>query len=518
MAETIGYKFTDMRDAETVSLDDLRKEIAKLKNLVGFYETKQLALKKFINSLYGALASKYFVGYNVDVAESITAQGRDLNHFSENSVNDYFEGIFQSNPEITLFYQWVHYDDEGNRITFKKSADYPNYYNVGKWEECKSWEPAVKKGKKLTPEMKACLKDNSTGHCDWFQTKVGLWQKLGADPRLAESFDIDKGRTTKIPKLTGSDYSYLKNNQNVSLTVAGDTDSIYVEFGRVCRHCQIPKERQVQFVVDLWDYSLGPFMEQRYEDYANMFNCPKNIQVLELEKVSDVTMYFAKKRYCMSEAWVEGPGMIEAGSRTVFKGVEIIKGSTAAFAKDVLADFSKFILSWYREHDEAIEYGTVIQKLKTYKQRFDVQPPEDLCFGASVGDYEKFILSDGSYTTGNGSASTLVVGDKCPAHVRAAGIYNYMLNQPANRKYKVKYSPIKTADKVRWYYAKKNGKNDEFDIFAFLPGSFPAEFALPMDKDVQFEKTILSYCNKVISDILGYPPVTAALTWSASLF
>jgi hypothetical protein len=93
-----------------------------------------------------------------------------------------------------------------------------------------------------------------------------------------------------------------------------------------------------------------------------------------------------------------------------------------------------------------------------------------------------------------------------------------MLNQPANRKYKVKYSPIKTADKVRWYYAKKNGKNDEFDIFAFLPGSFPAEFALPMDKDVQFEKTILSYCNKVISDILGYPPVTAALTWSASLF
>ena len=29
---------------------------------------------------------------------------------------------------------------------------------------------------------------------------------------------------------------------------------------------------------------------------------------------------------------------------------------------------------------------------------------------------------------------------------------------------------------------------------------------------------VLSYCNKVISDILGYPPVTAALTWSASLF
>lgn len=295
-------------------------------------------------------------------------------------------------------------------------------------------------------------------------------------------------------------------------------NSIYVEFGRVCRHCQIPKERQIQFVVDLWDYSLGPFMEQRYEDYAKKFNCPKNIQALELEKISDVTMYFAKKRYCMSEAWVEGPGAIEPGSRTLFKGVEIVKGSTAAFAKDVLADFSKFILAWYREHDEPIDYGSVIQKLKTYKQQFDVQAPENVCFGASVGDYEKFILSDGSYTTSSGGTASLVVGDKCPAHVRAAGIYNYLLNKPINKKYKVKYSPIRTADKVRWYYAKKASKNDEFDIFAFLPGSFPAEFAPPMDKDTQFEKTILSYCNKVISDILGYPPVTAALTWSPSLF
>ena len=110
------------------------------------------------------------------------------------------------------------------------------------------------------------------------------------------------------------------------------------------------------------------------------------------------------------------------------------------------------------------------------------------------------------------------MGDKCPAHVRAAGIYNYVLNQPKNKKYKVKYSPIKTADKVRWYYCKQTGSKNDFEVFAFLPGAFPAEVALPMDKDVQFEKTILSYCNKVIADILGYPQVTAALTWAPSLF
>jgi hypothetical protein len=267
----------------------------------------------------------------------------------------------------------------------------------------------------------------------------------------------------------------------------------------------------------MWDYSLGPFMKQRYEDYAEKFNCPKNIQVLELEKVADVTMYFAKKRYCMSEAWVEGAGYIEAGSRTVFKGVEIVKGSTAVYAKDILADFSKFILTWYREHDEAIDYGQVVQKLKSYKQKFDVQAPENVCFGASVGDYEKFILSDGSYTTTDGGKSSLVVGDKCPAHVRAAGIYNYLLNQPQNKKYKVKYSPIKTADKVRWYYCKQTGGKNSFDIFAFLPGAFPAEFAPSMDLDIQFDKILLSPLNQIIVT-MGYNEIPPTLTYAKSLF
>lgn len=297
MAENIGYVFTKMRDAETVPLEDLKKEIARLRNLVGYYETKQLALKKQINSMYGAIASKYFVAYNVDVAESITAQGRDLNHYSENSVNDYFEGIFQSNPKITLYYQWVHYDNEGNRITFKKADNYPDYYNVGKWEECKSWEPAVKKGKKLTPDMKSCLKDNSTGHCDWFQTEVGLWQKLGVDPTLAASFDIDKGRTTKIPKLTGPDYSYLTNKQNISTTIAGDTDSCIFS-----THLCISDEKNNNSRIKIGDL----FNESKYANHDVVLNVSDGSEVVPVHNInvksydSDLDMVVYKPiRYVM---------------------------------------------------------------------------------------------------------------------------------------------------------------------------------------------------------------------------
>ena len=228
MTEEIGYAFTQMRDAETVPLEDLKNEVARLKGLADFYETKQLAIKKFINSVYGALGSKYFIAYNTEMAESITAQGRELNHYSENSVNDYFEGIFQSNPKIVLYYQWVHYTDDGDRLTFKDidkvGAD--EYYKTGKWEECKSWEKAVKKGKKLTPELKHCIQDNSEGRCDWFQTQTTLFQKLQVDPALASTFEIDKGRTTQLNKLTGKLYDYLTNKDCVSMTIAGDTDSV----------------------------------------------------------------------------------------------------------------------------------------------------------------------------------------------------------------------------------------------------------------------------------------------------
>lgn len=94
------YKFSQIEDPENCDIDELEFEVERLKNLGDFYETKQLALKKFINSVYGATASKYFLAHNTAVAESITLQGQDLNHFSENAVNEYFSGIFQNDFEL----------------------------------------------------------------------------------------------------------------------------------------------------------------------------------------------------------------------------------------------------------------------------------------------------------------------------------------------------------------------------------------------------------------------------------
>ena len=75
------YKFCQI-DPNNCTVEELEEEVERLKNLGDFYETKQLALKKFINSVYGATASRFFIAHNTAVAESITLQGQDLNHYS----------------------------------------------------------------------------------------------------------------------------------------------------------------------------------------------------------------------------------------------------------------------------------------------------------------------------------------------------------------------------------------------------------------------------------------------------
>jgi hypothetical protein len=136
--------------------------------------------------------------------------------------------LFQSNPKITLHYQWVYHTDDGKKITFADENKPEDYYVHGKWEECAAWVPAVKKGKKLTPELKSCLTNNSEGHCDWFMTSVDLFTKLGmndAQKEKAAKFDISKGMTRDYGDLTGDEFSYLDGTR--SMVVGGDTDSIF---------------------------------------------------------------------------------------------------------------------------------------------------------------------------------------------------------------------------------------------------------------------------------------------------
>lgn len=501
-------KFIEI-DPENCTKEELHAAIEKMNDLSGYYETKQLAIKTFINSVYGATASKYFVGHNVAVAESITLQGQDLNHYSENCVNKYFRGIFQSEEEYNRIiyvpiFEWMEKWDINDTNDF-----YAKNPNTKEWVLINL--PATKediKNKNLEPNAYSMIKKNV-----FVKTSFGKY--LGITLEQAKTVDINRGRITDQKPLNSKDFAdkfrylgkdtYLEDDPSCSMVVSGDTDSIYVEFGRITNQLGIADiDKATRFTVDLWNYGCGPYMNDCYEKYAKKYNCDKNLQVLELEKIADTAIMVAKKHYAMSECFLEPNIYVTPGEHILYKGLELIQGSTPPFARQCQDDFMRYILNWYATHSEAPSFDDLYVKIKKYKEDFIKQTPDNISKSASIGDYDKFIADDNHNFT---------VGLHCPIHVKAAGIHNYMLNMERNKKYKTKYNKIKTRDKVRFYKT----TDPNYDVFGFIPGKYPIEFALPMDYNKQFEDLVLGPINRIM-EILGYDSLTSDLCYTSALF
>lgn len=281
-------------------------------------------------------------------------------------------------------------------------------------------------------------------------------------------------------------------------------NSIYVEFGRIVNQLNIPPERHASFVVDLWNYGCGPYMTKCYEEYAARYNCDQNIQELELEKIADTAVMVAKKHYAMSECFKEPNIYLEPGEDILFKGLELIQGSCPPFVRKCQKDFYMYILNWYATHTERPSFNEIFNKVKQYKADFLMQSPDNICKGASIGDYDKFIADD---------KNELTTKEHCPFHVKGAGTANYFLSKPENKKYRVKYNRIRTRDKVKFYYT----TNPMYPAFAFLPNKFPLEYAPPIDYNTQFEKLLLEPINRIMA-ILKYSPLTPDLCFTTALF
>jgi DNA polymerase elongation subunit (family B) len=87
-------------DPYNCTIEELEKEIDKLKILKEeFFGTEQ-SIKIFINSVYGALASPYFDGYNIFAAEAVTLQGQDISKFARMSLDDYFLNMWHQDKAL----------------------------------------------------------------------------------------------------------------------------------------------------------------------------------------------------------------------------------------------------------------------------------------------------------------------------------------------------------------------------------------------------------------------------------
>lgn len=87
-------------DPNTASRADILAEINRLSFIMNLKKNEEQAIKIFINSVYGATASPYFVGYNVKVAEAITLQGQEMIKFVTKIVNRYFNEFWHRDKDL----------------------------------------------------------------------------------------------------------------------------------------------------------------------------------------------------------------------------------------------------------------------------------------------------------------------------------------------------------------------------------------------------------------------------------
>ena len=384
-------------DPNDCTLGELEDEITRLKDIKEEYFNQEQSVKIFINSIYGACASPYFVGYNINVAEAVTLQGQDMILFTNRILDEY------------------------------------------------------------------------------------LLEKWHLDTKAHEALGL-----TKVNKIRAK-----------TLVIYNDTDSIYLTFKPILDSCDWKEKYkdEVEFILALRDKLLDEYIQLKFKTYGDEFGT-KDLQSLEMETIARSGLMMAKKKYIMDISWKD-PG-VRFGPQEKIKpvGVELVQSSTPKFAREAQRELLHLLFKEGRD----LKYQDVVARMREYKKEFKLQNPDDISLTKGIGDYEKYIIED---------KNDLRLASKCPINVRSAGVYNHNL---LNSKFKTKYNLLKTGDKVKYYYAK-----GQHDVFGFVPGNYPVEFAYEMDYDRQFEKVLVEPFNRYIES-LGFNSIPGHLMYSTALF
>ena len=295
----------------------------------------------------------------------------------------------------------------------------------------------------------------------------------------------------------------IKNKLVQPSVVYIDTDSCYVQFEEMYESIEWLGEKLPidKFIMELYNFRLNDYIVKAMEKYAQVMNTD-NFLMFELETIAYSGIWLAKKKYLQNIAWEDKLEIDDRYPRlkkikTI--GFDTIQSSTPTLARKHLNESLKIILS---EKPTSEMLGRLVDYLKQAKKEFKLADIGQISFNKRTNNIEKYIVDD---------TIEFQIGSKCPPNVRAAGFYNFLMNQ--NAKYKNKYKMIGNGEKLKLYHCKHNIS----DMFAYLPGEHPYEIAPTVDYDTQFEKSVIDPLNRVLKSV-GLQTLNSSLIYSTSLF
>lgn len=281
--------------------------------------------------------------------------------------------------------------------------------------------------------------------------------------------------------------------------VAGDTDSIYFCWEGLLNTIEGVENMSITEKAKLVERINTEFLNQHNKELMTEYYKTRNIRNPDTDMVHEFeleTIAYSeirldvKKRYSQMLIYKDGKYFDEDHLKSKTKGLEMIKSSYPALARNILTGLVKTLLLT-EEDDMTFILNNQMQEGRAAWMGADV---EQVSPAISVNNYFKYIISDDDPSTG-------VQEEKaCPFAVRGLAYYNWLRQTkhlPGDPLYggKMKYYIVKSLNPKK--------KSDKDTIFTFQPSALPdwAEKYAPVDKEAMFVKCVLDPFNRILSAI-----------------
>ena len=274
-------------------------------------------------------------------------------------------------------------------------------------------------------------------------------------------------------------------------SIYADTDSTYVNFQLIfdsIEDCPLQGDEKILFCEKIIKHTFADYLDRAFEQYGIAFKT-ENIMSFKLENISESGIWVAKKSYVLK---VKYDRYLLDGAELLAKGIDYAKPTFPLWARDKMKIFIELLLIKGRTvfHEEDI-----IPLLAKFRKEMDLCEPDDIAFNYNVTKYNDYIESIHPLKTAKG----------IPIRARSAAYHNYLIEETGIHK----YTRIRQGNKIKFYYAKYpdnpqdsdevKAKKASMNVYGYIGGDYPLEFAIPVDKKEQFFMILVQPVNKLLN-------------------
>jgi len=342
------------------------------------------------------------------------------------------------------------------------------------------------------PRQKAILKKEVNQlHNSQMAIKISMNSLYGATANIyflyyinemAEAITTSGQLSIRYAQKSVNDYlNKLLKTDDKDYIVYIDTDSIYVNFGPLIEEVfgttDIERKQGEEFLDQICSTKVEAVIEKGYEDLAKRMGAYRQAMFMKREKITDKSIFIAKKRYILNA--LNSEGVHYEKPKISVTGLESVRSSTPQVVRDKMKEAFDVIM----KGDE-----TDTQKfISDFKSEFMRLPAEEIAKTSGTDNIDKYRERGSSlYKKG------------CPMHVRGCILYNAELEK---KKLTKKFESIKSGDKIKFLYLKVPNPIRE-NMISF-PGVLPKELNLDqyIDYEKQFDKVFLTPIDAILEAI-----------------